>query len=122
MYTIKVEGLRELIVRADAADKATKKMVREGLRDAVEPVRDDASRRLREYDEKSASNYRVIVRRTGMVAVEQRLRRTTGLRPDFAKLQKRKALYPAAEAKRPEVLRRMEALLEKVASVFVGRL
>lgn len=122
LYTVKVEGLRELIVRADAADKATKKMVREGLRDAVEPVREDASRRLVKYDARSSQNYRVIVRRTGLVAVEQRLRRTTGKRPDFATLQKRKALYPAADAKRPVVLERMEAEVEKVARVFEGRL
>ena len=118
---MKVEGLRELIVRADAADKATKRMVREGLRDAVEPVREDAASRLEAYDVRSSRNYRVVVRRTGLVAVEQRLRRTTGKRPDFATLQKRKALYPAAEAQRPEVLSRMEREVEKVGRVFEGR-
>lgn len=122
LYTVKVEGLRELIVRADAADKATTKLVREGLRDAVQPVRVEAARLFTRYDARSASKYRVVVRRTGLVAVEQGLRRSTGMRPDFAGLQMRKALLPGFEATRPVVIANLQKQLDEIATVFPGRM
>lgn len=118
LYTIKVEGLSNLIRRADAADRATKRLVREGLRDAVQPVREEATRLFSKYSDKSAGRYRVVVRRTGLVAVEQPLRRTTGKRPDFARLQYSKALFPARDSKREEVLSRLQQEVEKVARIF----
>lgn len=120
-YTVKVEGLRELIARGDTAiDKSKRRLVREGLRDAVQPVRAEASRLFNRYDPKSASNYKVVVRRTGAVAVEQRLRKTTGLHPEFSRLQMREALLPGFEHARPAVLENLQKQLDILGREFVG--
>ena len=118
LYTVRVDGLADLIRRADAADKQTKRVVREGLRDAVEPVRREAAVLFEKYSPKASGGYRVVVRRSGVVAVEQRFRRSTGKRPDFARLQYSKALYPARDREAGEVLRRMEEQVDKVAKIF----
>lgn len=120
LYTVKVEGLRELIARGDQADAATKRLVREGLRDAVRPVRAEASRLFRKYDVRSAENYRTVVRKTGVVAVEQRLRKTTGRHPEFSRLQMREALLPGFEHTRPAVIANLQKQLDVIGEMFVG--
>jgi len=78
--------------------KDVKRLVRGKLREAAEPVRQDASSRFVKYDAKSASKYGITVRRTGFVTVEQRLRKSASQdrrRPKFGALQMEKALLPA---------------------------
>lgn len=122
--TTRVSGLRELIVACDAADKATKKLVRDELRKAAEPVRDSARLKLTKGVARSpsiartAAGYRVIVRRTGIVSVEQKLRKTTGKRPDFGALQMREALVPALEENRDDVNREMDDAVERIVERF----
>jgi hypothetical protein len=116
--TVRVTGVRELIRAADAAGKATKKQVRDRLRRAAEPVRADAASRLARYDEKSASRLGISVRKTGSVSVEQRLRRTTGQRPNFGVLQMNRALIPSLEANTREIERELEAAVDDIADIF----
>lgn len=113
--TVRVKGLRELLRATDAADKDTKRMVRDGLRKAAEPVRARAAELFASTDALSASKYGVSVRRTGTVTVEQRLRRTTGLHPEFGELQMRRALLPALEQKTDEVMVELEREMERWA-------
>jgi hypothetical protein len=78
--------------------KDTRRLVRGKLREAAEPVRQDAAERFMKYHPKSASKYGISVRRTGVVSVEQRLRKSadTGRRrSNFGPLQMQKALLPA---------------------------
>jgi hypothetical protein len=103
----------------------TKRLVRDGLREAVEPVRKDAERRLLPYSAKSAHGYRTVVRRTGVVSVEQRIPRTktaSRRRPKFVGFQFDKALVPAERAKKPEVLAAMEKQVQEIGNVFPGRI
>jgi hypothetical protein len=78
--------------------KDTLKMMRPALRRAAEPVRAQAAALFSRYDPHSAAGYKVRVRARG-VAVEQSLKRTTGLHPSFGSLQMRQALLPALEDK-----------------------
>lgn len=116
--TVTAKGLREFIRAADASGKATKKAVRDRLRKVGEIVRDDARGLFASYDERTASRFGVSVRRTGVVSVEQRLRRTTGKRPDFGGLQMRKALLPALEQDKDKVEREFERALDDIADIF----
>lgn len=128
--TIKVTGLRELIIRGDEAGKASKKLVREGLRTVAEPVRDEATRLWAASASKmppaqrsayiERADFRIYVRRAGMVNVEEARKRTTGKRPDFAGRQMRRALVPAAERKKDEVVMRMQREVERIARIFEG--
>lgn len=120
LYTIKVEGLRELIARGDnAVNKDMRKLVRGGLRKAAEPARREAARLFTKYDRESAARFAVTVRKTGVVNVEQRLRRTTGLRPDFGRLQIRKALLPGFQNTYPEVVSSMQRQVDEIGRAFV---
>lgn len=117
-YTLKVEGLREFLAAADAAGPATKKLVRDDLRRAVEPVRQEAIRNLEELAPDSKQTYGISVRRVGTVVVEGRRRKTTGNRPDWGKTQMRDVLIPAAETEQDKVVQ----TLEREASATFARL
>lgn len=120
-YTIKVVGLRELIARGDAAaDKTKKRLVREGLRDAVQPTRLEAARLLAPYSPKSAAGYRVVVRKTGVVAVQQRYGKTTGQHPEFARLQFRRSLLPGFQHTYALVVANLQRQVDRIGKEFVG--
>lgn len=113
--TIRVEGLRSLLRATDKAEKQTKKLVRDELRRAAEPVRDEARRLLAPVDSRSASRIGISVRKVGLVSVEQRLRRTTGKHPQFGSLQMRKAFVPALGSRSDVVVGRLEEALDRLA-------
>lgn len=112
--TVSVEGFRELMLGLHNAGKDTEKFGRAALRHAGDAVKEDASRKFAKYSKRTAEGYRVRVRRTG-VAVEQSIRRTTGLRPDFGALQMRRALVPALEENTEETMHAMEVAVDLVA-------
>ena len=114
--TVRVEGLRQLLRATDAADKETKKFVRTELRKVAEPVRDEAQSLFQDVSAKSAARYGISVRKVGTVSVEQRLRRTTGKRPDFGSLQMRTALGPALDSKADEVVEKFDEALERIGN------
>lgn len=111
---VRVLGLRELQRALRSLSREAARELRHELREAAEPVRDEARRLFSPISERAAAGFRVAVRSRG-VAVEQRHRRTTGRRPDFGALQMRRALLPALAAKRDEVERRLEAMLDRLA-------
>lgn len=119
--TVKVEGLRDFLRDTAKAERETKKKVRDRLKEAGDIVREDASRRFGGISAKSAAGYRVRARVSG-VHVEQSLRKTTGLRPDYGALQMRRALIPALIAKEDDVHREMEKAAEDLAEIVGGRM
>lgn len=88
--------------------------LRSELREAGNIVRDDARPRFSGVSAKSAAGYRTVVRARG-VAVEQRLGRTTGKRPDFGAKQMSEALVPALDAKAGDVENRLDLMLGRLA-------
>lgn len=117
---VRVRGYREFVRACDLAGKETKKAVRSTFREVGDIVRLEAADRFGGISPKSAAGFRTVVRTRG-VAVEQRLRRTTGLRPDFGVLQMLAALIPAAAAKEDEVVEAFEDALDTVADHFDNR-
>jgi hypothetical protein len=105
--TVSVEGFRELMLGLHNAGKDTERYSREALRHAGDAVKEDATRKFSKYDKRTSEGYRVRVRRIG-VSVEQSIRRTTGMRPDFGALQMRRALIPALQENTEETMTAME--------------
>jgi hypothetical protein len=116
---LRAKGLKELILACDKAGKETKSVVRAALRSTGIQVKADASSRFAKYDEKTAFGFRVIVRRRG-VNVEQTLRKTTGLRPDFGALQMRRGLLPALRDNEAELERQVEIALDRIVNHLAG--
>lgn len=115
--TVAVTGYREFLRACDHADRDTKKQVRGTFRKVGDIVKVDAAARFESYSPHSAAGYRTRVRQTG-VAVEQSLRKTTGLRPDWGATQMRIALLPALEAKATQVEHEFEHAIDVVADHF----
>jgi hypothetical protein len=109
--------MREFLRATDRAGKETKKEVRAAFRKVGEVIRVEAARNFESIDPHSASGYRTRVRQRG-VAVEQSLRRVTGLRPDYGALQMREALLPAVEDKADEVVDEFNDAMDRVADHF----
>lgn len=116
--SLQITGLRELLAASDQAGKVTKKLVRDDLRRAAEPVRVEATRMLGELQPEAQQRYGISVRKTGVIAVEGRKRKTTGKRPDWGKVQMREVLHPAAETEQATVV----ANLEREAAATYARL
>lgn len=117
---LKVQGLREFLQATDRASRDTKRLVREELKEAAEPVRAEAERRFMRVNPVSAEAYRVSIRRAGVVLVQSSKRKTTGTRPDYGALQMRIALVPAADAKKREVEDRMERAVDRISDRVNG--
>ena len=115
--TLRVQGYREFIRACDHAGKDTRKEVRGTFRKVGDLVRVDATSRFDQYDARTASHFKTIVRQRG-VDVEQTLRKVTGLRPDWGALQMVKALLPALAAREDDVEREMEHAIDRVAVHF----
>lgn len=115
--TLRVEGYRELVRAFRAADRDQRLALRHTLRDVGGIVQRDAVRRLSPIDARSAAGYRVYVRQRG-VGVEQSLRKTTGVHPEWGAYQMRHALLPALAAKEGDVEQAMERALDLVANKF----
>jgi hypothetical protein len=111
---VRVKGLKELQRDFRKMSKDLTKELRSELREVGDIVRDDARRRFAGVDARSAAGYRTVVRARG-VAVEQRLRRTTGAHPEYGAMQMRQALSPAVDDKQDEVVDRLDEMLGKLA-------
>jgi hypothetical protein len=112
-----VSGYREFLRACEAAPPMLRREIRATYREVGDIVKDDAKERMSELSRKSADGYRTYVRTRG-VEVEQSLRKTTGLRPDWGKTQMRKALIPALDEKEPEVVAAFEAATADVVAEF----
>jgi hypothetical protein len=111
---VRVKGLKELQRDFRKMGGDLPKLMRAELREVGDIVRDDARSRFASVDARSAAGYRTVVRQRG-VAVEQRLRRTTGAHPGYGAMQMREALAPALDDKQGEVVKRVEGMLDNLA-------
>ena len=114
---VRMKGYREFMRATAKAQKDSKKIIHGKLREAADVVREDASRRFDSYDPKTAAGFR-IRSRVGGVFIEQRLRKTTGMHPEYGALQMAVALEPALEAKSGEVTRNVEEALSELVAIF----
>ena len=112
--SVKVKGLRELRREFKRVSKDADKEVRDGLKQAAAPVREEAANLFERYDARSAAGYRVSVRGR-VVTVQQSRRRTTGQHPEFGALQMRRALIPALQRREDEVVEGVERVLDQLA-------
>lgn len=115
--TLRLKGYREFQRAVRRAGKESRTEVRAALREAVEPVRAEAVSRFSLIDARSAAGYRTAVRQRG-VAVEQRLRKTTGRHPEYGSLQMRRALLPALASNEELIEQRVEQALDRIANHF----
>lgn len=108
--------------------RETQKAVRDELRKAVEPVKDDAQKDLLGYLNEhkhgkritQKTKFGVTVRRTGVVSVEQRVRSKGGpKRPKFSGLQLDEALIPAANRNEHNINQAMTDVLERLQRKWV---
>jgi len=91
--------------------------VRDTFRHVGDVVRVEWTREFSvRYDARSAAGYRTRVRQRG-VQVEQSLRKTTGLRPDYGRLQQRVG-EAVLDQKQGELARGFERALDTVADHF----
>lgn len=115
--TVAVTGYREFLRACDRAGTDSRKQVRGTFRKVGDIVKVEAAADFVDYSPHSAAGYRTVVRQTG-VSVEQSLRKTTGLRPDFGALQMRVALLPALDKKADQVEHEFEHAIDVVADHF----
>jgi len=115
--TVRVKGLREFMRATAKAEKGTKKAVQDKLKEAADIVRVEASQRFTPTSAKSARGFRTRARMSGAF-VEQSLRKTTGDHPTYGRLQMRRALEPALEAKSHEVEQRLEKAVDDLADTM----
>lgn len=117
--TLAVKGYAQLMRALRDADRETRLGVRAALRHVGEEVRADASRRAGAHPHaaKTAAGYKTRVRQRG-IAVEQSLRKTTGLHPEWGAWQMRHALIPALVASEDNTVAALEHTLDAIAAHF----
>lgn len=114
--TIRVQGYREFLRACARAEKQSRTEVRSALKEVGDIVRVEWSARFARVDARSAAGYRTRVRQRG-VFVEQSLRKTTGLHPEYGALQERYGLRVLTD-KEPDVERGLEKAIDKIADDF----
>ena len=112
--SVKVRGLAELNRAFKHVDQDLKHQLERKLTDAAQLVAVSARSRFSAIDARSAGGFRPRVKGFGRVVVEQRYRRTTGLRPDFGSLQMRRALLPALYSEQDQVMHELEDMLDTI--------
>jgi hypothetical protein len=115
---LRVLGLSELIKALNAVDRDLARALRASLKEAADFVAKDAGARLSELSPspaRSAAGVVPRVRNAGLVTVEQKLRRTTGKRPDWGATQMARAFLPAADADADQVAAMVETAIDSVA-------
>lgn len=118
--TLQVKGYRELVATFSLLERKEQKQVREILRRSGDRVKVDASRQVIEDKPRAArtaAGYRTVVRQRG-VAVEQSLRKTTGLHPEWGSWQMRHALLPSLQDNEALTARAMDQAMEELAAWF----
>lgn len=120
---VRVHGFRELSRAFARADKTLRNELRDGLRDAAEPVRRDAELYARLNIRNigvpwSRMRSRVTQRAVWVAPVERGVRSRAAQnrrRPNLAGLLLDDAMQPALDENEPEVVRRLEKVLDTVA-------
>jgi len=109
---VRVKGLRQVQGALRKVDKGTLKTLRDGLKEAAEPVRQTTIGKLGRFQGVS-TNVRTHVLGKG-VFVRQNARKVTGLRGDFGGLQYRKAFVPALEEHEDDIPERVEDAFDQL--------
>jgi len=117
--TIRVDGLSQFLIALDHADRKLKREVRERLRQVGDETKKETADLIDQELKSpvSARGVKTRVRRRG-VDVEQSLRKTTGLRPDWGVTQMRKGFLPGFEKTAPSIEPRLEEALHEVIGVI----
>ncbi len=129
--TLVVSGFKELVAATSGLIPTEKAATREALEKVGEIVRLEGTRDLIQYKTggaarsgaelrnavRSAAGFRVRVRQRG-VEVEQSLRKTTGLHPEWGGVQMKHALLPALFASQDEIVVEFDKALDTVVSTF----
>ena len=117
--TLRVRGYKEFLKACAKMPKETRKEIRGVLRQVGQRVRNSAANKTSNIllSGRSAHGYRVVVRTRG-VAVEQSLRKTTGLRGDWGVDQMRYSLIPALESHKTDTEQAMEKAMVELADLF----
>jgi len=105
--TIRVKGYREAARALQRVNKGAKLALYAGLRDAADPIAQDARSRLSGYQGIKTSSIRPRVGVRG-VYITQGAKKTSGLRPDFGSLQMRVGLLPAAYSRQDDIVAKVE--------------
>lgn len=111
---VEIHGLRQLHSALKRYNLELKLELEKELRDAGEIVTASARDLFSSVDARSAAGFRPRLRGFGRVVVEQRRKRTTGLRGDFGSLQMRKALLPAVADNRGRIMDHVEGMLDRL--------
>ncbi len=125
--TILVSGFKELVAGTSSLIPSERAATRAALDKVGEIVRVGGARTLIQYKEtkynrpqdaiKSASGFKVRVRQRG-VEVEQSLRKTTGLHPEWGKTQMKHGLLPALFRSETEIVAEFDKAMDVVVSTF----
>jgi hypothetical protein len=111
-----VRGYKEFLRACNHAEKDIKREVRRELKSAGESVRREAKRRFAPVSPYSADHFRTVVRLRG-VSVEQPLKKTTGLHPEFG-VKQMEALIKARSAKYAETLAGFDRATDRIIQHF----
>lgn len=106
-FQVNQADVRALRLALNTLEKSLAKELTKELRVAAEPIRSEAAARFVVVDPRSAGKYGISVRKTGMISVEQRLRKSADVRRrrrNFGPLQMKVALTPALQANQSEVV------------------
>lgn len=114
--TVIVRGYTEFVRACDHADRETRKELRSTFREVGEVVRVEWAGDEQRFGAFTASGLRTIVRQRG-VSVEQTRRKTTGLRPDFGRLQQSVG-DQVFDGKEAEIEDAFEKAIDRVADHF----
>ena len=121
---IRVEGLTRLSRAFNAADKTLTKQLKTSLREAAEPVRADAEglavSSIRNIGVPWSRMRVGVTTKMVYVAPRQRGKKTlpSRRRPNLKPLLLHRSMEPALDRNEPEVLRRMDGVLEDVAHAW----
>ena len=113
---VRIKGLRQLNSAFKRYDERLQKDLDKTLLAAGELVAASARDRFSAIDTHAAQGFRPRMRGFGRLVVEQRQRRTTGLRPDFGSLQMRRALLPARAENTERIIGAMELMLDTIGA------
>ena len=117
--TLQVNDFTAFMRALQLAEKADRLAVRKELRKVGDRVKQAAAVSIAPINARTAGGYRTVVRQRG-IAVEQSIRKTTGLHPEWGSYQMRRALLPALMANEDDTVRELEQALDRVADHFNG--
>lgn len=112
--SVRVEGHREAMRALNRVNKGVARDLKGWLKEAAQPVAEDAKARLSRFVGASLSTIKPAATVRG-VFVRQNARSVTGKRPDFGGLVMTEGLIPAAWSRLDETLQGVERAWDRLA-------